>query len=120
QSIEQLEQLYPFLVEEMEIEPESMGFGQWNGGPGVRFAARPTKGSMEVITFGDGERNPPHGVLGGTPGIGGGQFVEAPDGKRRFYPASAHYKVGRDEVRVGVSTGGGGYGRPIDRDVEQV
>jgi len=120
QSIEQLEQLYPIFIDEMEIEPESMGFGTWNGGPGVRFAARPIKGSMEVITFGDGERNPPHGVLGGKPGIGGGHYVEAPDGTRRFMPPSAYYTCPSGSVRVGVSTGGGGYGPPHERDVERV
>jgi N-methylhydantoinase B len=120
QSIEQVEQLYPLEVIEMEIEPDSMGFGRWIGGPGVRLAVRPTKGAMEVITFGDGERNPPHGVLGGHPGIGGGHYVELSGGARRFFPASAHYRCPADAIRVGVSTGGGGYGLPHERDVERV
>jgi N-methylhydantoinase B len=121
QSIEQVELLYPLFIEHNEIEPDSMGFGQWNGGPGNRLVVRPTAGSTECITFGDGCANPPHGVLGGTPAIGGGQYVEnRTSGKRRFVGASGHLLIGADEVWVGVSTGGGGYGDPLERDPEQV
>ncbi|MGH2944753.1 MAG: hydantoinase B/oxoprolinase family protein [Solirubrobacteraceae bacterium] len=119
--IEQLELLYPLLALHMEVEPDSMGLGQWAGGPGIRFAVRPTAGPCDVITFGDGQLNPPHGVLGGTMGIGGGQYVEnETTGRRRYVSSTGYYRVHMDEVRVGVSTGGGGYGNPIDRDAERV
>jgi N-methylhydantoinase B len=121
QSIEEIELLYPLLVEQMEIECDSMGFGEWIGGPGVRFVARPVRGQMEGLTFGDGCDNPPHGVLGGTAGIGGGQYVEnAQSQKRTFISASGYFRVDSDEFYVGVSTGGGGYGNPLERDPEQV
>lgn len=119
--IEQAELLYPILIEQMEIETDSMGFGQWLGGPGIRWVVSPTAGAIECVTVGDGYRNPPFGVLGGTPGIGGGQFVERKgERRRRFYSANAYYIVGPDERRVGVSSGGGGYGNPLDRPVERV
>jgi N-methylhydantoinase B len=121
QSIEQVELLYPLFIECNEIEPDSMGFGQWNGGPGNRLVVRPINGTAECITFGDGCANPPHGVLGGRPAIGGGQYVEnRTTGKRCFVGASGHLRIGHDEVWVGVSTGGGGYGSPLERDPEQV
>ena len=83
--VEHLELLWPLRIEEMEIEPESMGFGQWIGGPGARTTIRLLEDSAELVTFGDGYRNPPHGVLGGTPGIGGGHYLEDPTtGQRRF------------------------------------
>jgi N-methylhydantoinase B len=120
-AIEQMELLYPVHVEEMEIEPDSMGCGSRNGGAGVRFALRPTAGAMNVITFGDGCANPPHGVLGATPGVGGGQYVEDRDsGRRRFVSASGYIVVSANERWVGVATGGGGYGSPLERDSEQV
>lgn len=118
--IEQMELLYPILVEQMDIEPDSMGMGQWIGGPGVRLAVRPTHGDVECATHGDGFRNPPHGVLGGTPGAGGGQYVEHASGRRRFISCTGYFEVKMGERLVGVSSGGGGYGRPIDRPVEQV
>lgn len=122
QPIEQLELLYPVLIERAEIEPESMGYGQWIGGPGTRVIVKPVVADMVCITFGDGCANPPHGALGGTPGIGGGQWVaDRTTGARRFVSASGNVLVGSErEVWVGVSTGGGGYGVPTERDAEQV
>jgi N-methylhydantoinase B len=121
QSIEQLELLYPLFIEMHEIESDSMGFGEWLGGAGNRLSVQPTSGEMLAITFGDACANPPHGALGGTPGIGGGQYVEnRANGHRRFVSAAGQVKVGPDEAWVGVATGGGGFGNPLDRDPEQV
>ena len=121
QSVEQIEMAYPLRIEELEIEPDSMGFGESIGGPGVRFRVRPLAGEVECVTFGDGCANPPHGVLGGTPGVGGGTYVEPDDGRpRRFVSACGRVMVGRDETWVSVSSGGGGYGNPAHRPPEQV
>jgi N-methylhydantoinase B len=120
-SVELAELLYPLRIEAMEIEPESMGFGQWNGGPGVRTIVRPLAHDMTAITFGDGYDNPPHGVLGGTAGIGGGQWVQdEEEGPRTFGSACGTLRVRRHGLWVGVSTGGGGYGNPLDREIDQV
>jgi N-methylhydantoinase B len=121
QSIEEIELIYPMRIGSMEIEPDSMGFGTWIGGPGVRLIVQPLHGDMECLTFGDSCDNPPHGVLGGTRAIGGGQYVENPaTGKRVFVSAAGRVPVDRHEVWVGVSTGGGGYGAPTERDPERV
>jgi N-methylhydantoinase B len=121
QPVEQVELLYPLRIESMEIEPDSMGFGAWIGGPGTRLAVRSLTGEMECVTFGDGVANPPHGVLGGTPGHGGGAYVENGEtGQRRFVSAAGVVRVEEGEVWVGISTGGGGYGNPLDRAAERV
>lgn len=121
QAIEQIELLNPVLIESLEVEPDSMGYGHHIGGPGLRMVLRPLNGEIDCITFGDGCRNPPHGIAGGTPGIGGGQYVEdRATGRRQFFSATGSMKVGMDQFYVGVSTGGGGHGNPLDRDIEQV
>ena len=43
-AVEQIELLYPLRIERMEIEPDSMGFGEWIGGPGTRLVVRPLGG----------------------------------------------------------------------------
>jgi N-methylhydantoinase B len=119
--IEQMELLYPVRVEEMEIEQDSMGLGTTIGGFGVRFTLRPLRGAMECITFGDGAANPPHGILGGTAAIGGGQFVEEVESKKRTYvSASGHVRIAQGDTWTGVATGGGGYGAPFERPAERV
>ncbi len=121
QPIEQVELLYPLRVERMEIEPDSMGLGEWIGGPGTRLVVRSLAGEMECVTFGDGVANPPHGALGGTPGHGGGAYVEdEASGRRRYVSAAGLVRVDEGEVWVGVSTGGGGYGPPWQRPAERV
>jgi N-methylhydantoinase B len=121
QSIEQIELAYPIRVEELEVEPDSMGLGESIGGPGVRMRLRSLDGELECVTFGDGCANPPHGVLGGTPGAGGGTYVEPDDGgPRRFVSACGRVVFGPDETWVSVSSGGGGYGHPARRPAERV
>jgi len=116
-SIEQIELIYPILIEHWELEPESMGYGQSIGGPGNRFVVKPIRGPLNTVEFGDGRANPPHGVLGGQPGFGGGAYVESrTTGRRRFVSATGEIRVDMDEVWVGVSSGGGGYGDPLERD----
>ena len=53
-SAEHTELLYPVFVEEWEIEPNSMGLGEYNGGPGIRFSVRPLYGPMENMYNSDG------------------------------------------------------------------
>ena len=119
--IEQMELLHPVRVEEMEIETDSMGFGTTIGGFGVRFTLRPLHGSMDCITFGDGTANPPHGILGGTAAIGGGQYVEdAKTGNRVYASASGRVRIDPGNTWTGVATGGGGYGSPLGRDADRV
>jgi N-methylhydantoinase B len=121
QAIEQLELLYPILIEQMEIEPESMGAGTFIGGPGTRCTVVPLHGDMESMTFGDGCANPPHGVHGGTAAIGGGMYVEdRTSGHRRYLSPTATLTVAQGDALVGISSGGGGFGLPHERDVEQV
>lgn len=116
-SVEMTELLYPFTVEKMEIGTDSMGHGKQVGGPGVDIAIKPVDSGMECNLFGDGSANPPFGVMGGSPGIGGGSYREdRTTGKRTYCSSKGHLTIGEDEAWVGHSSGGGGYGDPLQRD----
>jgi N-methylhydantoinase B len=119
-AIEEIELLYPIRVEQNEIETDAMGAGQWIGGPGLRTRYRPIAGGMEWHGFGEGLKNPPHGVNGGTMSPGGGIFVEHADGTRTFTSSAGQIPIAEGEAWEGVSSGGGGWGNPLDRDAEQV
>jgi N-methylhydantoinase B len=122
QQVEEIELLFPLEVEQVEIEPDSCGWGEWIGGPGTRMVVRPlTSGDTECIMFGDGMFNPPHGVLGGLPGSGGGVFIEQEGNPQRvFLGACAVAALHAGDVWVSISSGGGGYGRPECRPADQV
>jgi N-methylhydantoinase B len=119
-SVEQMEMMYPFLIEEMEVEPDSMGCGEWIGGPGVRTRYSPVGESMQSMAIGDGYRNPPHGVNGGTMSPGGGIYVEHLDGCRTYTSATAQALLRAGETLNSISPGGGGWGDPLCRDAELV
>ena len=120
-SVEVSEMLYPMHFDKQEIAADSMGHGEDIGGPGVDIRIRPMSGAMDCNIFGDGNMNPPYGTLGGTPGIGGGNYKEnLTTGKRTFCSAKGNMVIDEDEIWVGLSTGGGGRGDPLDRDAQAV
>lgn len=120
-SVELSELLYPLRVDRQEIATDSMGHGEFIGGPGVDIQIMLTTGPTEANMFGDTNANPPYGALGGTPGIGGGCYKENfKTGKRTYCSSKGHLTIEKDEIFVGVSSGGGGIGDPLKRDPEAV
>jgi N-methylhydantoinase B len=118
-SLEQMEMMYPLVIEEMELEPDSMGFGQWIGGPGIRTRYS-VFNDTEVVTIGDGHRNPPYGINGGTMSPGGGVYVQHRDGTRTFSSCAGQLVLRSGETLNSVSPGGGGWGNPLHRAPELV
>ncbi|MEM7541431.1 MAG: hydantoinase B/oxoprolinase family protein [Pseudomonadota bacterium] len=119
-SVEEVELLYPLRIDFNEIETDSMGAGQWIGGAGTRTRYRPVAGEMEAVGFGEGSRNPPHGVNGGRMSPGGGIFIEHEDGARTYISVAGQTMVKPGESWTAYSSGGGGWGNPVDRDAEVV
>jgi len=119
-SVEEVELLYPLRIDFNEIETDSMGMGEWIGGAGTRTKYRPIAGDMEAVGFGEASKNPPHGTNGGTMSKGGGVYIQHSDGSRTFTSVAGQTLVRAGESWVGYSSGGGGWGRPCDRDAEIV
>lgn len=120
-STEMSELLYPIMIDHHEIETDSMGQGKTMGGPGIRIVIRPYSAPMDCYVTGDGVDNPPFGVFGGTPGIGGGNYREdLATGRRTYCSSKGYLKIEEGQTWVGVSSGGGGYGDPLERDAQRV
>ena len=120
-STEMCELLYPFMIDYHQIEPDSMGHGRTMGGAGIRIVVRPYGTPMDCHVTGDGASNPPFGVFGGTPGIGGGNYREnLATGHRDYCSSKGYMKIEAGEVWVGVSSGGGGFGDPLERPAHKV
>ncbi len=115
------EMLYPVMIDRQEIETDSMGHGNTMGGAGVRFVLRPYRTGMDCHLTGDGAANPPFGVFGGTPGIGGGNYREdLQSGHRTYCSRKGYLEIAEGQIWTGVSSGGGGYGDLLERDVELI
>ncbi len=120
-STEMCELLYPLMIDRHEIETDSMGHGATMGGAGIHIVVRPYGGPMDCHATGDGAANPPFGLFGGTPGIGGGNYREdLATGRRTYCSSKGYLKIGEGQTWVGVSSGGGGYGDPLRRPADKV
>jgi N-methylhydantoinase B len=119
--IEVLELHYPLIVRRHEIREDSMGAGRTRGGPGLHFETEVRgTGQVDVYGFGDGIMNPPFGVHGGLPGDGGALYRNEADGSRTFFSAISYLRVKEGQSWVSASSGGGGYGDPLERDPQRV
>ena len=121
ESVEMVELLQPLFIERNEFLIDSAGAGEWIGGYGCETVVMPYQGLLYMKFEYEGTFNPPFGLFGGLPGNGGCKYKETPDGKRYFYMAHPDPDAFREGERyVCISSGGGGYGSPVDRPAERV
>ncbi|MBI4189552.1 MAG: hydantoinase B/oxoprolinase family protein [Betaproteobacteria bacterium] len=119
--IEFLEGTYAMRIERYGIAPDSGGPGKYRGGLGIIRDYRVLADNVTLATRMANRKTPPWGVKGGQAGRTGGIWVNPGRPGERFVPGfSDGIKLNQgDLVRV-VSTGGGGYGDPLDREPAQV
>ena len=110
---------YPILVEELALKTDSGGAGLRRGGFGYDKRIR-TLGECRLISNADRSLLGCYGVNGGLAGESYSVSVEE-DGTAQEYPGMSDtvtVKPG-SVVRI-VTTGGGGWGNPLLREVERV
>ena len=117
---EYIEAYYPIRVERFESIPDTGGAGKHRGGNGVRtvysFGV-----AGEISIHDDRWLTCPWGVKGGEPGARSTKRLVAADGTETILPS----KIDRIHVQLGDTLvfetwGGGGWGDPLERDVEAV
>jgi N-methylhydantoinase B len=68
----------------------------------------------------DRQLNPPYGLFGGHPGAPGKIIMNPGTPNERVAPSKFIDKIKRDEVVRVEMPGSGGYGNPLERDVDAV
>jgi N-methylhydantoinase B len=128
--IEIFETRYPLLTRSFRLVPDSGGAGKFRGGLGTERILEVRAPEITVSALFDRMQIPPWGLDGGGPGGKTGIAIRrAGDSEFRLFTEVFHtvspskfsniiLKQG-DQVRI-VSSGGGGYGDPRDRDREKV
>jgi N-methylhydantoinase B len=118
QPVEAIEQRYPLRVERTALREDSGGPGQWRGGLGLTREVRVRAAGTRLSVLADKALLPPFGVCGGGSGAPnrfrvrrGGQTIEPSPlpGKVSAFPLEP------GDVVVMESSGGGGFGDPLDR-----
>ena len=121
QDYEMFEQQTPHLLLLHEYWQDSAGAGQWRGGLGVETKFVIGSDNTKLVTFGDGDVEPAFGAHGGKEGTLNKIELTYPDGN--VYKTTTKDlldNVPKGTVYFQQAGGGGGYGNPLERPVEQV
>jgi N-methylhydantoinase B len=110
------EQKYPIHVYEQRLVPDSEGAGRQRGGLGTRTVYGPKTAPVTVAYSCEAHHNPPKGVRGGRPGGRTDTWTLDAQGNRVDVDLVGALQLQPGERIVSISSGGGGYGEPLERD----
>ena len=118
--VEEMEMRLPWRLLQYEMVADFTGEGRWRGGPGIHWIAM-NEGSDAGIATGssDGDVVQGAGALGGEPSPVCRTYIRRDGEDIRLKPhRMAQIKTG--DIIVKYSSGGGGVGKPAERDPEMV
>jgi len=119
-SLEEIEIRFPWRTVKWHFVPDLSGAGRWRGASGMRWEVENVGGDVGVATgSSDGDLTQPPGAAEGQPGPLSKMYIRQGD---KITPARTHrmIQVGRGEILGKLSGGGGGVGRPAERDPQAV
>ncbi|MHB8531240.1 MAG: hydantoinase B/oxoprolinase family protein [Solirubrobacteraceae bacterium] len=119
-STEVLELLRPIRVWSDMIVTDTGGAGRFRGAPSLYVEYGPVDTDLEVMYAADGTVNPALGARGGEPGALLRPFMRRADGEVIQLDPWGHVILRPGETIISISSGGGGYGPPHERDAEHV
>jgi N-methylhydantoinase B len=122
QPIEGQERLNPVVTTHMAIVTDSGGPGQQRGGCGVEKGVRLTDSDSTVMSYCcDRERSVPWGVNGGLPSTPQGLWLNPATSQQKYLGAVfSNVELVAGDVFSRSSSGGGGYGDPLLREITAV
>ena len=116
-SIEVTEERFPFFVRRHELRPDSGGVGAWRGGLGaVCDLVYEGEGPALLNTAGDGIVVPPFGLFGADDGLPHHYKIVMNGSERVLGSKEVGVVVNPGDHIVCLSSGGGGFGQPEQRD----
>jgi N-methylhydantoinase B len=118
--IENMELKVPLLIEERALLQDSGGPGRFRGGLGISVRVRALAEGRWNLNQSRRKGYPPWGLLGGAQGSTPDNLVRRPDETEFTSVDAAHVRTPSGTVVIQTSSGGGGYGPPLERDPERV
>ena len=120
-SIEVDELSHPLHVSCRRLLADTEGAGTYRGAPSIEVEFGPAEdNSMRVLYVADGTINPAAGARGGGPGALIQVFKRGGNGEVTPLSAYGDVELGAGETIISISSGGGGYGPPEDRETKRV
>jgi N-methylhydantoinase B len=109
----------PWLMEKFELAPDSGGAGRYRGGLGPDMFFHFLEDSEATSTI-ERTKHAPWGIAGGREGRPNSGYLRMPDGSRTFIAKATSLPIPKGSTFEMHCGGGGGYGRPEDREPERV
>jgi N-methylhydantoinase B len=120
-SVEVDELHHPIRVVEQRLLPDTEGPGRFRGASSLLAEYGPIEGTtLTVMYASDGTVNPARGARGGGDGARSRQLKRHRDGTLEEAPPTGAVVLEPGETIVSISSGGGGYGPPRERDPARV
>lgn len=113
------EAMYPWLLEKVELVPDSGGAGKFRGGLGIDFHFRVLEDSWLTAVI-ERTKLPAWGLLGGTEGRANGAAIRRNGELGEIFGKATAIEMKTGEVLELYCGGGGGYGQSSERDPELV
>ena len=108
----------PALVRRFELVPDSGGAGRWRGGLSTRMEVVAPMDANAFLTF-DRAKFPPWGLFGGKDGMAGYGQIEVP-GQPVKTVNKAYTPIPKGTLVRAVNNGGGGWGDPLERELDEI
>ena len=117
--IEVMEAEHPVRIEDYSFVPDSCGAGKWRGGVGIRRSYRILAPEALLQMRTDRVSFQPYGLNGGLPGGPSRNYLQV-GGDSRPLPGKITTTVEKDSLIIHEQAGAGGFGDPLERDVNDV
>jgi N-methylhydantoinase B len=109
----------PWLLERVELLPDSCGPGRYRGGLGLEMFFHMLEDSYVTSAI-ERTKTRPWGLVGGLEGQANANALRLPDGSREQFGKATRLHVPKGATLELTCGGGGGYGPPSERDPEAV
>jgi N-methylhydantoinase B len=117
---EALELEFPIRVESCRLRADSGGPGRFRGGLGFEKRFEVTRGEARISHRGERHLTAPWGVLGGRPGARARSLLRRAAGPEVQIPSKLEFTMQPGDQLDVWTSGGGGYGDPLERSAELV
>nr|WP_233170585.1 hydantoinase B/oxoprolinase family protein [Aquitalea sp. ASV15] len=121
--VELLEYAYPIIIHRYGLLTDSAGAGRFRGGSGTVWEVEPIGHEMTVISFGEGRQIGTMGAAGAQDRLRErklGRLEIMADGKSTVHRQNVITHIRPGQRARNVNPGGGGYGLPWQRPLDEV
>ncbi|KPU43112.1 acetophenone carboxylase delta subunit [Oxobacter pfennigii] len=111
---------YPILTLNHHLVMDTAGAGKYRGAPGVKYEIQFYGHDTNIVMFGDGMKIPPYGLKGGKEGSLNSNKLCTQEEVLHLKSKTSPLPLKCGDTLTLISSGGGGFGNPLKRDINLV